>query len=159
MINNFSRCNDTPFFQLFYSTVQIKLLNETAINSNKLAQDTVSFLHYNKNANQIKRDSQIYVLNTVITANQLKKWFATYHAYSCKSLFSLYFQSCMCTCTYPHVRLYIHSLTYSYALIYIHNTYTLTYTRTCTRKHFHTSIYDTHKRLVIYTFTSRVNVL
>ena len=50
-------CNDTPFIQLFHSTEQIKLYNETAINSNKLTDMTHYFLHnyktliYNNNNN------------------------------------------------------------------------------------------------------------
>ena len=39
----FSMCNDTPFILQFYSTFQVKLLHETAINSNKLVYDTFSF--------------------------------------------------------------------------------------------------------------------
>ena len=47
---------NTPFIQQFSSFVQIELLNETAINSNTLAHNTLYFLHYNnyKNANQFK---------------------------------------------------------------------------------------------------------
>ena len=55
-------CNDTPIIQQFHSTVRVKfnLLNEIAINSNKVTHATF-FLHYSKNVNQFKRDSQTYV--------------------------------------------------------------------------------------------------
>ena len=56
-------CNVTPFFPQFYLRVQLELLNESAINNNKLVHDTFYFLYYSKNA--------------IIS---LKKWFAI-HAY------------------------------------------------------------------------------
>ena len=35
---------DTPFFQLFHLAVQVKLLKETAINSNMLTHDSFLFV-------------------------------------------------------------------------------------------------------------------
>ena len=37
-------CDDTSFIQQFYSAAQVELLNGTAINGNKVAHDTSSFL-------------------------------------------------------------------------------------------------------------------
>ena len=47
---------DTP--QL-HSTVQVEVLNETRINSNKLPHDTFSFLHYLKMLSSLNSDLQL----------------------------------------------------------------------------------------------------
>ena len=49
--------NDKPFIQQFHSTVQVELLNETTINSNKLALalDTASLEHYYRNAYHLNK--------------------------------------------------------------------------------------------------------
>ena len=58
-------CNDMSFIQQLHSTVQVEQLNETAINSNKLAQDTFFFLHYYKNDRQFKKMIRILCVQIV----------------------------------------------------------------------------------------------
>ena len=61
-------CKVNAVHSKLYSTVQVKLiLNETAINSNKLTNDTFSFLLIN-----LKSDSKlINVYKLLITANKV----------------------------------------------------------------------------------------
>ena len=51
--------NDTPFTQRFHSTVQIKQLNETAINSKKLTHGIFLSCIIIKKRISLKSDSQL----------------------------------------------------------------------------------------------------
>ena len=74
MITNFLMSNDTLFIQQFHSTVQVELLNETAIKRYKLAHGTLLiFLRYYKNANQLKKQFAPHACKLLIAANRFIK--------------------------------------------------------------------------------------